>query len=206
MDVTVITIFIIGYLLIVFEHSVLIKKSATAIVTGVLCWNAPALFSTESIEHFGVLSVILFSLSTLTIVELVDTYRGFSLNVNSKKSQKLLDAICRFTFFLSGWLDRLEQDHRGHVPWEYLVHRTGTGGGILISGSAGEADAGGGKTNFTGYLKKISLPAIIGYFAGSYFISDHLSFLSSTQKFWVNLFSDQKIVQFNLTDPLEWKQ
>ena len=35
----IIVIFIIGYATIVFEHPLKINKTATALVTGVLCWT-----------------------------------------------------------------------------------------------------------------------------------------------------------------------
>jgi hypothetical protein len=51
MEATVIIIFIIGYLLIALEHPIKVNKSATAIVTGVVCWTIYALFSGNSAEH-----------------------------------------------------------------------------------------------------------------------------------------------------------
>ena len=47
MGTAIIIIFIIGYILIAFEHPIKINKSATAILTGVLCWAIYA-FSGES--------------------------------------------------------------------------------------------------------------------------------------------------------------
>jgi len=54
-----------------------------------------------------------------------------------------------------------------HFIWEYLAYCAGTGGSILIIGSAaGVAAMGMEKIDFIWYLKKISLIALIGYFAG----------------------------------------
>jgi hypothetical protein len=51
--------------------------------------------------------------------------------------------------------------------WELLAYTAGTGGSILIIGSAaGVAAMGLEKIDFGWYLKKISLLALIGYFAG----------------------------------------
>jgi Na+/H+ antiporter NhaD/arsenite permease-like protein len=51
--------------------------------------------------------------------------------------------------------------------WEFLAYCSGTGGSILIIGSAaGVAAMGMEKISFTWYLKKIAWLAIIGYFAG----------------------------------------
>lgn len=52
--------------------------------------------------------------------------------------------------------------------WEFLAYCAGTGGSALIIGSAaGVAVMGLEKISFGWYLKKISLLAIIGYFAGA---------------------------------------
>ena len=55
-----------------------------------------------------------------------------------------------------------------HYFWEFLAYCTGTGGSILIIGSAaGVAAMGMEKINFFWYVKKISLLALLGYFAGA---------------------------------------
>jgi Na+/H+ antiporter NhaD/arsenite permease-like protein len=52
--------------------------------------------------------------------------------------------------------------------WEFLAYCAGTGGSILIIGSAaGVAVMGIEKISFFWYLKKISFPALLGYFAGA---------------------------------------
>ncbi|HPM11879.1 MAG TPA: sodium:proton antiporter, partial [Bacteroidales bacterium] len=52
--------------------------------------------------------------------------------------------------------------------WEFLAYCAGTGGSILIIGSAaGVAAMGLEKIDFMWYLKKISLLALIGYLAGA---------------------------------------
>ncbi|MFY0643425.1 MAG: sodium:proton antiporter NhaD [Bacteroidia bacterium] len=54
--------------------------------------------------------------------------------------------------------------------WEFLAYCAGTGGSALIIGSAaGVAAMGLEKIDFFWYMKKISLLAIIGYFAGAFF-------------------------------------
>jgi Na+/H+ antiporter NhaD/arsenite permease-like protein len=55
-----------------------------------------------------------------------------------------------------------------HFIWEYLAYCAGTGGSILIIGSAaGVAAMGMEKIDFIWYLKKISLLALIGYIGGA---------------------------------------
>jgi Na+/H+ antiporter NhaD/arsenite permease-like protein len=51
--------------------------------------------------------------------------------------------------------------------WEYLAYCAGTGGSILIIGSAaGVATMGMEKIDFIWYMKKVSMIAALGYFAG----------------------------------------
>jgi Na+/H+ antiporter NhaD/arsenite permease-like protein len=55
-----------------------------------------------------------------------------------------------------------------HYFWEFLAYCTGTGGSILIIGSAaGVAAMGLEKINFIWYLKRIGWLALIGYIAGA---------------------------------------
>jgi Na+/H+ antiporter NhaD/arsenite permease-like protein len=52
--------------------------------------------------------------------------------------------------------------------WEFLAYTAGTGGSVLIVGSAaGVAAMGLEKIDFIWYLKKFSLLALLGYFAGA---------------------------------------
>jgi len=62
----------------------------------------------------------------------------------------------------------LEQYPTDHFFWEFLAYCSGTGGSILIIGSAaGVAAMGMEKIQFGWYLKKIAWLAIIGYLAGA---------------------------------------
>jgi len=62
-------------------------------------------------------------------------------------------------------LTTFAQDH--HF-WIFLAYCAGTGGSILIIGSAaGIAVMGMQRISFGWYLKKISLPALLGYLAGA---------------------------------------
>jgi len=55
-----------------------------------------------------------------------------------------------------------------HFIWEYLAYCAGTGGSILIIGSAaGVAAMGMEKIDFIWYVKKISLLALMGYMGGA---------------------------------------
>ena len=62
-------------------------------------------------------------------------------------------------------MDMYPQDH---MIWEYLAYCAGTGGSILIIGSAaGVAAMGMEKIDFIWYTKRISLIAMMGYFGGA---------------------------------------
>jgi Na+/H+ antiporter NhaD/arsenite permease-like protein len=62
----------------------------------------------------------------------------------------------------------MEIYYQDHLVWEYLAYCAGTGGSILIIGSAaGVAAMGMEKIDFIWYLKRISLLAMLGYFAGA---------------------------------------
>lgn len=65
-----------------------------------------------------------------------------------------------------------------HYFWEFLAYAAGTGGSILIIGSAaGVAVMGMEKIDFIWYLKNISWLALIGYLAGcAVYIAQHLLF------------------------------
>jgi len=66
-----------------------------------------------------------------------------------------------------------------HYFWEFLAYCAGTGGSALIIGSAaGVVAMGMEKITFAWYLKKITLLALLGFFAGAfvYIIQDMLFF------------------------------
>ena len=116
---TIITmIFIAGYAAIAFEHTIKINKTASALLTGVLCWVVyimgkadTDIVSQQLYEHLGQISGILFFLlSAMTIVELIDAHNGFEVitsKIKTKDKRKLLWIICFVTFFLSAVLDNL---------------------------------------------------------------------------------------------------
>jgi Na+/H+ antiporter NhaD/arsenite permease-like protein len=118
MSIAIITIFILGYFAIAFEHSININKAATALVTGVLCWTVYILFTADKLavshqlmEQLGEASSILFFLlGAMTVVELIDAHDGFEViteRIKTKSAVKLLWIISGITFFLSAILDNL---------------------------------------------------------------------------------------------------
>lgn len=62
----------------------------------------------------------------------------------------------------------LSEFPQDHPFWQFIAYCTGTGGSILIIGSAaGVAAMGLTKIEFFWYIKKISLWALLGYFSGA---------------------------------------
>ena len=116
---TLITLlFVVGYAAIAFEHQLKVNKTASALLTGVLCWvvymlgsGETPLVSAQLYEHLGQISGILFFLlGAMTIVELIDAHDGFEVitsRITTKDKRKLLWIIGFVTFFLSAVLDNL---------------------------------------------------------------------------------------------------
>ncbi|TLP77009.1 sodium:proton antiporter NhaD [Maribacter sp. ACAM166] len=128
MYLTLLAVFIVGYVFIALEHNVKVDKAATALLTGTLCWvvfifgrdsfltDIPGedsiSFVTESLrENLGEISEILFFLlGAMTIVEIIDAHEGFSVitdKITTTNRVKLLWILCVLTFFLSAALDNL---------------------------------------------------------------------------------------------------
>lgn len=119
MTIFVILVFILGYLLIVFEHPLRLNKTVPALLTGVLIWtiifvqnsqNLP-FFQEELAKNLAKIAEILFFLKgAMVIVELIDLHKGFNLVtklVRTDSKVKLLWLIGFAAFFLSAVLDNL---------------------------------------------------------------------------------------------------
>jgi Na+/H+ antiporter NhaD/arsenite permease-like protein len=118
MIVTLVFLFVVGYLLITLEHPLKINKTATALITGVVCWAVYALMSsdTESVVHHlsehlaGIAEILFFLLGAMTVVELIDAHDGFTLitdRIASRNTRVLFWIISLLTFVLSALLDNL---------------------------------------------------------------------------------------------------
>jgi Na+/H+ antiporter NhaD/arsenite permease-like protein len=117
MQITLLLIFVFGYLFIVSETAIHINKTATALFTGVMCWLTFVLMDTDAhavselSHHLGSVSEILFFLlGAMTIVELVDAHEGFDVITNkitTSKKVTVLWIISFLAFFLSAFLDNL---------------------------------------------------------------------------------------------------
>ena len=101
MLVAVILTFIIGYLVIVFEHPLRLDKTVPALLMGALCWAFVSLghmdvmnsnhevgeMDNVLLHHIGkVAEILIFLIGAMTIVELIDLHKGFAVITNRIKT------------------------------------------------------------------------------------------------------------------------
>ena len=113
-----IIIFTLGYLAITLEHTIKINKSATALMTAVLCWtliisnasNKELIIEQLSHHLSSISEIVFFLLGAMTIVEIIDAHDGFqniTERIKTNHKTKLIWLISVITFFLSAVLDNL---------------------------------------------------------------------------------------------------
>ncbi|MEZ5057698.1 MAG: sodium:proton antiporter NhaD [Saprospiraceae bacterium] len=132
----IIACFVIGYVAIAFEHPLKLDKTVPALMMGALMWAFISLGHLDVIyveneeyltlppdvnfydwmlkvlvHHMGKIAEILFFLiGAMTIVELVDLHKGFSVITNrirTTNKKKMLILVSILAFFLSAILDNL---------------------------------------------------------------------------------------------------
>ncbi len=113
MELYIIIIFIIGYVLIALEHPIKINKTATALVTGVLCWTLFALaFQNATFsgsEHYSSFIGEVSDLN-LSVTEIYHRYIKAELSHH-------LSEISSILFFLMGAMTIVELiDARPGIP------------------------------------------------------------------------------------------
>jgi len=113
-----IIVFTLGYLAITLEHTIKINKSATALMTAVLCWtliisnasNKELVIEQLSHHLSSISEIVFFLLGAMTIVEIIDAHDGFqniTERIKTTHKTKLIWLISVITFFLSAVLDNL---------------------------------------------------------------------------------------------------
>lgn len=125
MLIAIVLTFIIGYIAIVFEHPLKLDKSVPALLMGSLCWAFVSLGDSQVVDHHQhlgeleevllhhigkIAEILLFLLGAMTIVELIDLHKGFSVITNriqTVSKRKMLILIAVLSFFLSATLDNL---------------------------------------------------------------------------------------------------
>lgn len=188
MIIAVVASFVIGYLLIVFEHPIKINKTASALLAAVACWTLYALGTTEEphtiVEQLShhlapIAEIIFFLMGAMTIVELVDQHQGFKIITNritTKNARTLLWIIGIVTFFLSAALDNLTTTIVMISLLRKLVHnkeqRMVFAGIVIIAANAGGAWSPigdvtttmlwiGGQVTAINIMKTLFLPSLV---------------------------------------------
>lgn len=119
--------------------------------------NVVSAFLKEKLQNiYGINLAIGLLSSIVDNVPLVAAAQGMYETVDPASLAQAADA---------GWLQNFVPNGKF---WQFLAYCAGTGGSALIIGSAaGVAAMGLEKIDFFWYLKRISLLAVIGYFAGA---------------------------------------
>jgi len=133
MLIATIACFVIGYLVIVFEHPLKLDKTVPALIMGAMCWAFVSLGHLDLFDHHGhalhgegdyyeglknvlvhhigkTAEILIFLIGAMTIVELIDLHKGFSVITNRIKTNNkktMLWLVCILAFFLSATLDNL---------------------------------------------------------------------------------------------------
>jgi len=188
MIIAVVASFVIGYLLIVFEHPIKINKTASALLAAVACWTVYMLGTTEEphliVEQLShhlapIAEIIFFLMGAMTIVELVDAHQGFKIITNritTRNTRTLLWIIGIVTFFLSAALDNLTTTIVMISLLRKLVHnkeqRMMFAGVVVIAANAGGAWSPigdvtttmlwiGGQITAVNIMKTLILPSLV---------------------------------------------
>ena len=122
----IISIFIVGYLCIVFEHNLKVNKAPIALFMCVACWTCYFLgveyFVSPGVDahdaaHSSLLhhlseacEILFFLMAAMTIVEIIDSNGGFNFvrsKLLTRNKRVLLWRVALITFFLSALLDNL---------------------------------------------------------------------------------------------------
>ncbi|MFM7524298.1 MAG: sodium:proton antiporter NhaD [Betaproteobacteria bacterium] len=118
MNALLISIFVIAYAAIAFEHPIKINKSASALLGAGLLWSVYALMMGESAhvsDHLGetligTAQIVFFLMGAMTIVEVIDAHDGFDVvtaRIRTTSLNSLMWLVGIVTFFLSAVLDNL---------------------------------------------------------------------------------------------------
>jgi len=117
LDLSMILVFILGYVGIIIEEELAFNKSGVALLMAVSLWTIRALAGEPGEVHHEleyavseVSEIIFFLLGAMTIVEVVDAHQGFKIItdvINTKSRTTLLWVVGMITFFMSASLDNL---------------------------------------------------------------------------------------------------
>ena len=128
LTITIVALFVVGYLCIALESVTKINKAAIALLMCVGCWTLlvmgpeafyPAVEPDSVMHHIAEViehhlgdagGTLFFLMGAMTIVEIVDSNGGFNFvrdTIKTRSKRKLLWRVAFITFFLSAILDNL---------------------------------------------------------------------------------------------------
>lgn len=181
-------LFIIGYVLIIFEEKIAHDKSSVALTLGGLLWIVLAILHQQNemvqshlLHHIEeIAGIIFFLMGAMTIVEIIDLNNGFDLvleNLTFKNKKYLLAALCFISFFLSAFLDNLTtaiiMSSMSRKIFEERNEKLLAAGLIIIAANAGGAWSPLGDVTTTmlwisnritafGVMKSVFIPSLVG--------------------------------------------
>ncbi len=143
------------------EHKITVTNALRNIDIASVLFFLGILLAVAALESTSMLS----SLAT-TLSESIGNYKIIAISLGILSA--IIDNVPLVAAAM-GMYD-LQTFPTDHYFWELIAYCAGTGGSILIIGSAaGVAAMGIEKIDFFWYLKKISLVALIGYLSGAFF-------------------------------------
>ena len=117
MIITLVILFVIGYLLIALEHPLKVNKATFALIMCGVMWSVYALTThdPELGEKMPTIlgetaEILFFLIGAMTIVEHIDRYGGFSFiteKITAKNKRRLMWVLAFFAFFMSAVLDNM---------------------------------------------------------------------------------------------------
>lgn len=119
LTILLVSVFILGYIGIIFEFNFNVNKSGVALLIGAICWLFIFMFShsshTMSLAKLGhhlsdISQILFFLLGAMTLVELIDSHKGFNTIIkliDARSKRKLLWVVSGLAFVLSAVLDNL---------------------------------------------------------------------------------------------------
>ena len=115
MEALLITIFVIAYAAIAFEHPLKINKSVPALIGAGLLWTIYAVSAGQvnaqlSETLSSTAQIVFFLMGAMAIVEVIDAHDGFEIITDKIKTTRLVTLLWLVglvTFFLSAVLDNL---------------------------------------------------------------------------------------------------
>ena len=192
LEIILISVFVLGYLAIAFEHTIKVDKLIPALIMMAVMWGIISYFDMTVFEidtknkelmpyklksvlnYFlgHTAEILVFLIGAMTIVETIDFFNGFSTIKNlikTKSKVKILWIICSLAFILSAIIDNLTATIVLITILQKLVKdrdlKLWYAGMIIVAANAGGAwsPIGDITTTMLWIGKKVSIVALIKY-------------------------------------------